>query len=215
MRAWYFCNTSWIVFSTDFNNFWCFGKLRGSVFWFSGFVVFSTSALLSFKSICAKKLDLLVWLEGPEVDFPTSDDFYFFTIRKRSVRRVFMAIKRRWGVPAHPSTNHDLKRSWAKNQILDQSNFACLTIGHGGGLPDLGWFLFFHHLKEECQARFYSYQAPVGGTGTPLIDPWIEEVASKNLESKLSHNFQLYFLLMVSSIHGSMRGVPVPPTGVW
>ena len=82
-----------------------------------------------------------------------------------------MAIKRRWGVPAHPSTTYDLKRSWAKNQILDQSNFACLAIGHGGGLPDLGYFLFFHHLKEECQARFYSYQAPVGGTGGPLNEP--------------------------------------------
>ena len=57
---------------------------------------------------------LASWL----VDLPTSDDFYFWTIRKMSVRRVFMAIKRRWGVPPHPSTNHELKRAWC-----DQNSF--------------------------------------------------------------------------------------------
>ena len=82
-----------------------------------------------------------------------------------------MAIKRRWGVPAHPSTKRDLKRSWAKKQILDQSDFAYVAIEHGGALPDLGRFLFFNHLKDECQARFYSYQAPVGGTGITLNEP--------------------------------------------
>ena len=72
------------------------------------------------------------------MDFPTSDDFYFCTIGKTSARRVFMAIKRRWGVPAHLSTNHDLKSSWAKNPILDQSGFGYVFSELVGGLPDLG-----------------------------------------------------------------------------
>ena len=39
-----------------------------------------------------------------------------------------MAIKRSWGVPAYPPSNHELKRSWAKKQILDQSSFAWVAI---------------------------------------------------------------------------------------
>ena len=49
----------------------------------------------------------------------------------------------------------------------------------GDGLPDLGWFLFFNHLKDECQARFYSYQHPVGSTGNPSIGARIDEVMSQ------------------------------------
>ena len=179
MRACCFCTSSWDFYWVDFNNFGCFGKLRIWIFGFSGFVVFSTSALLIFKSICAKKLDLLVWLASSEVDFPTSDDFSFSTIFKTIIRRVFLAIKLRNRVPGTLSSNHELKRSWAKKQILDKSTFAWVTIELWGGLPDLGWFLFFHHLKDECQARLYGYQTPVGRTGTTLNEPWIEEVVSK------------------------------------
>ena len=62
------------------------------------------------------------------------------------------------------------------------NGFACLISELGGGLPDLGWFLFVHHFKEESQARFLSYQAPVGGTGSPLNEPWFEEVMSKKTD---------------------------------
>ena len=63
--------------------------------------------------------------------------------------------------------------------LCKKVGFACVIIDLWGGLPDLGWFLFFHHLKDECQARFYGYQTPVGGTGTTLNEPWIEEAVSK------------------------------------
>ncbi len=172
-------------------------------------MVFSTSALLTFKSICAKKCDLLVWLASSEVDFPTSDDFSFSTILKRRVRRVFLAIKLRNRVPGTLSSNHELKRSWAKNQILDKSTFAWVTIELWGGLPDLGWFLFFHHLKDECQARLYGYQTPVGRTGTTPNEPWTEEVVSKKSGVQ---NYIIDFLLTTSSVHGSLGVVPVSYT---
>ena len=63
--------------------------------------------------------------------------------------------------------------------LCKKVGFACVISELGGGLPDLGWFLFFHHSKDECQARFYGYQTPVGGTGTPLNDLWFEEVMGK------------------------------------
>ena len=81
--------------------------------------LFHVSISADFKFYTSKFLEyeriLLVWLSSTEVDFPTLDGFYFFTIWKRSVRRVFIAIKLRWGVPGTLSTNHELKRSWAKN----------------------------------------------------------------------------------------------------
>ena len=60
--------------------------------------------------------------------------------------------------------------------LCKKVGFACVINKLGGGLSDIGWFSFAHHFKEERQARFLSYQTPVGGTGTPLIEPWIEEV---------------------------------------
>ena len=72
------------------------------------------------------------------MDFPTSDDFYFCFFGEKSVRRVFIATNIRWGVPGTPPSDHDLKRSWAKDEILDQSGFGYVSIGPGGGPPDLG-----------------------------------------------------------------------------
>ena len=164
---------------TDFDNFGCFGKLWISFHWFSGFLVFSTSALLIFKSICAKKCDLLVWLSSPEVDFPTSDDFSFTTILKTIVRRVFSATKLRNRVPGTLPSDHELMRSWAKNQILVHLAFGWVTIELWGALPDLAWFFFLHRFKDECQARLLRYQAPESGTGNPLYEPRTEEVVSQ------------------------------------
>ena len=62
------------------------------------------------------------------------------------------------------------------------SSFAWVIGELGGGLSDLGWFLFLNHSKDECQARFYGYQTPVGGTGTPLNDLWFEEVMGKKTD---------------------------------
>ena len=144
-----------------------------------------------------------MWLASWLVDFPTSDEFYFWFFGKTRGRRVFMATNIRWGVPGTPPSEQGLMRSWAKNQILDQSGFGSVSSELVGGLADLGWFLFLNHSKDECQARFYGYQTPVEGTGTPLNEPWFVEVMGKNQI--------LDFLPMTSSNHGSLSGVPVPP----
>ena len=41
-------------------------------------------------------------------------------------------------------------------------------------------------MKEGCQARFYSYQAPVGSTGNPLNEPRIEEVTNIKVSSQFA-----------------------------
>ncbi len=54
--------------------------------------------------------------------------------------------------------------------------FACVISELVGGLPDLRSFLFLVFRREECEARFYSYQHPVGSTGNPSIGARIDEV---------------------------------------
>jgi len=73
---------------------------------------------------------LLGWLSGTGVDFPTSDDFYFLTIWKISVRRVFIATKLRWGVPGSLSTNHELKRSWCGQNSFKMTSHLKAVLPH-------------------------------------------------------------------------------------
>jgi len=54
--------------------------------------------------------------------------------------------------------------------------FACVISELVGGLPDLRSFLFLVFWREECEARFYGYQHPVGSTGNPSIGARIDEV---------------------------------------
>ena len=182
-----------------FQNFGCFGKMRVSAVGFSGFLVVSTSALLIFKSICAKWMDLLVWLEDWEVDFPTSDDFRLYSILKKRVRRVFYAIKLRWGVSATPSTNHELKRSWAKNRFWTSSFCLC----HYQARRWTAWprmiFVCTPCLREESGA-FFSYQAPESGTGNPLNEPRFEEIMNQKSDVQ---NWTPDLWLTTSSVHGS------------
>ena len=58
--------------------------------------------------------------------------------------------------------------------------FACVISELVDGLPDLRSFLFLVFWREECEARFYSYQHPVGGTGNPSIGARIDEVMGQN-----------------------------------
>ena len=74
------------------------------------------------------------------------------------------------------------------------NGFACLISELGGGLPDLGWFLFVHHFKEESQARFLSYQAPVGGTVSAINESWFEEVMSNKKKQILDKSILLVSL---------------------
>ena len=79
--------------------------------------------------------------------------------------------------PFHRTTNwwgHEQKK-----HILVHLAFAWVTIELWGALPDLAWFFFLHHFKDECQARLLSYQAPESGTGNPLNEPRTEEVVSQ------------------------------------
>ena len=110
------------------------------------------------------------WTFRPRINF-------IFSPFERWVSGAFLWLPNAGGGYRHtPQRTMIWRGHGQKKQILDQLDFAYVAFEHGGVLPDLGWLLFFSHLKDECQARFYSYQAPVGGTGVPLNEPWTEEV---------------------------------------
>ena len=134
-----------------------------------------------------------MWLTSSEVDFPTSDDFYFFTIRKRSVRRVFIAIKRRWGVPAHPSTNHDLKRSWAKKQILDKSILLVSLSSSEVDFPTSDAIFVYTILKRRVRRVFKAIKLRWGVPASPSTNHGLKRSWAKNLESKLDSSGLHFF----------------------
>ena len=105
--------------------------------------------------------------------------FSFVHHFKEESQARFLSYQAPVGGTGSPLNEPWFEEVMSKKPDFGQVHFACVTIELGGGLPDLGWNFCVHHFKEKSQARFLSYQTPVGGTGIPLNEPWIEEVMSK------------------------------------
>ena len=76
-----------------------------------------------------------------------------------------------------------------------------MTIEHGGGLSDLGWFIFFHHLSDECQTRFIAIKLRWGVSATPSTNHELKR-SSKKIDFG-----QVHFACVTIKLGGGLLGL--------